>query len=345
MVEEKHSIRGVPWARLEPRSAPVEGLPPIVARLLAHRGIEDADAFLSPHARQLPDPLDGWAGTERVAVSSWDAAGICSAVLLCEALRGSGVPSALLHPDGRPAPTSAVRAIAAARGVIAGHPSAGSLLLRLLKLGAVGVLGEDLRRPRPRSILAVGMQELDLGRQGPGLASAMNASMAFPGGLVAEDLRRLARRLELGGPLSLELLLCSDPTRARELGALLQERPDPAPRPWERPPPERYDVELVVAPDELSFRLQADIARLEPCGPGNPEPLVAVERARLTRLRVIKRTHLKATLDGVDVIWRGGARFRDLLDGAEVTLLGTFGLSSWQGILRRQLRLVDALVH
>ncbi|MCP4807793.1 MAG: hypothetical protein GY913_09665 [Proteobacteria bacterium] len=356
LVEGNRSILGVPWVRVEPEPALLErllgiGQAPIVARLLALRDVDvgGAESFLQPSAIQLPEPAGDWQGTTSVAVPRFDAAGICNAVALVTTLRLTGTPQATLHPSGRPAPAGVIQAIATIRGLLGGHPSAGSLLLRMLKLGAVAAVGGDLRNPRVRAILALGMAELDLGRQGPGLACAMNASMAFSGGLVAADVRRLARRLELGGVLSLELLQCTVPDRARELGVTLSEIRDPRPPVWERPPPARFDVELVVEPAGLTFPLQADIARLEPAGVGNVEPLVAVTGARLTRLRVIKKQHLKATLDDVDVIWRGGARHRGLFEGLlsgerPVTLLGRFGLSSWQGILRRQLRVVDAVL-
>lgn len=351
-VEGKPSLRGLRWSLREPDDAALARLseyPPVVARVLAIRGITPARAptFLDPALSSLPEPDTVWADAWRkgpglVALADWSAGGIVLARLVVEALRLGGRPEARLDPEGWPAP-GLNDALALSRGLIAEHPSRASLLRSFLKLAAIAAIGEDLVDPVARTCVGLGLAELDRGRHGPGLASAMNASLAFPGGLGSADVRRVAERLALGGLLSVELLAETRPPEARELGARLLKMRDAGPPPWEALPEPVY--ELDVESRELTRGLESQLQQLEPTGPGFPEVVIRVRGGRIGDPRVIKKLHLKAKLDegAVDLIWRGGASFLERFQRDELELYGHLGLSTWAGIQRLQLRVVDAI--
>lgn len=78
-----------------------------------------------------------------------------------------------------------------------------------------------------------------------------------------------------------------------------------------------------------------------PFGPGNPPPLWIVPADGLREVRPLKTSHVKASLDGVDVVWRGGRRYMDRLNQAN-ELLAEVRMTQWQGIERPQLVVRDA---
>ena len=120
----ERSILGRPWReRCDPGSrahaatmVQAHGLPELLARVLAGRGVRpgDADAFLKPRLRELmPDPsclLDMEAAVGRLAravrkgesvavFGDYDVDGAASAALLAGYLRALGVPTRIHIPD------------------------------------------------------------------------------------------------------------------------------------------------------------------------------------------------------------------------------------------------------
>jgi single-stranded-DNA-specific exonuclease len=70
-----------------------------------------------------------------------------------------------------------------------------------------------------------------------------------------------------------------------------------------------FEIEIDLAPREVTSALLAELARLEPHGPGNPQPLVRVGPLRLAaQPRRFGRDHLSARCRGED--------------GAAVSLIG-----------------------
>jgi single-stranded-DNA-specific exonuclease len=72
--------------------------------------------------------------------------------------------------------------------------------------------------------------------------------------------------------------------------------PDPRPR---------LAIDLALPAVEVDYALHRDLAAMAPCGPGNPEPLVAVLGLTVTRVRLAGTDHTALTL----------RRDRDVLDG------------------------------
>lgn len=107
---------------------------------------------------------------------------------------------------------------------------------------------------------------------------------------------------------------------------------------------EHCDDDALVAVEDVDARVPrgldlaavADLARLEPCGKGNPAPKLLVEGA-VSAVRVVKDRHVFFRAGATDVVWWGGAERRALLDGAG-SFLGTAELSTWGG--RQEARLV-----
>jgi len=64
-------------------------------------------------------------------------------------------------------------------------------------------------------------------------------------------------------------------------------------------------LDLAVPAAAVGYDLQRELARLAPCGPGNPDPLVAILGLTVTRVRAATGGHTQLTL----------RRVRDVLDG------------------------------
>jgi single-stranded-DNA-specific exonuclease len=64
-------------------------------------------------------------------------------------------------------------------------------------------------------------------------------------------------------------------------------------------------IDLAIPALDVDYALHRDLARLEPCGPGNPEPLIAIVGLTATRVRPASGGHSQLTLK----------RRLDVLDG------------------------------
>ena len=67
----------------------------------------------------------------------------------------------------------------------------------------------------------------------------------------------------------------------------------------------RVEIDVALPAREVDYGLYRDLAGLAPCGPGNPDPLVAVLGMTVTRVRAASGGHTQLTL----------RRDRDVLDG------------------------------
>jgi single-stranded-DNA-specific exonuclease len=113
------------------------------------------------------------------------------------------------------------------------------------------------------------------------------------------------------------------------------------------PPPPEVRVDAVVELADIDHRLARDIARLEPFGMGNPEPLLGVRDVVLAQRRVVKEQHVQIALhDGIH--YRHGIGFqmaeRAPTLGSRVQATFLPEIDVWQGEERIRVRL-RALEH
>ena len=112
-----------------------------------------------------------------------------------------------------------------------------------------------------------------------------------------------------------------------------------------RDPDLRVDLSVPIA--EVGYDLHRDLARLEPFGPGNPPPQVAVLGATVTRVRPVSNGHVQLTVskgrEVLDVIAFGradlGAR---VAPGDRLDLVARIGSRHFGGYESLQLELLDA---
>jgi single-stranded-DNA-specific exonuclease len=102
-------------------------------------------------------------------------------------------------------------------------------------------------------------------------------------------------------------------------------------------------VDMVLKPDEISFKLAEAFALLAPFGMGNPEPVFVLEGARVADSRVLKERHLKLRLtagkQSMDAIGFNMAEGREIPE--VVTVAFSLQINEWNGRKSMQLRLRD----
>ena len=115
-----------------------------------------------------------------------------------------------------------------------------------------------------------------------------------------------------------------------------------ATRPQDFVPETRVDAELRLA--EVDERLVAELERLEPHGPGNPEPVFLSRRVRVVSRRTVGENHLKLSVrDGERVLPAIGFRMAGATveEGAWLDILFSPEINEWNGNRTLQLRLRD----
>ncbi len=107
------------------------------------------------------------------------------------------------------------------------------------------------------------------------------------------------------------------------------------------------DIDAEVDPGQLTFSLLDELEQLEPTGQGNPQPLFALRKARITERRVVGRdgAHLKlrlAAAGGRDldaIAFRQGEQLERLPE--QVDLAFRLERNEWNGRRRLQLNVQD----
>jgi len=107
---------------------------------------------------------------------------------------------------------------------------------------------------------------------------------------------------------------------------------------------QQVDVDAEIAFTDITPALLEDLARLEPHGPGNPEPLFLARQVTVLSHRVVGQNHLRLFLRqgnrALTAIGFGMAE-RPLEDGAALDILFFPELNEWNGSTSIQLRLRD----
>jgi len=92
------------------------------------------------------------------------------------------------------------------------------------------------------------------------------------------------------------------------------------------------------------------LARLEPHGIGNPQPLFLMRRLPLRSVQSLKEKHLKLLIGRdrtiIEALWWNAAEYSPALAGAkEVSLMCRLEINSWNNRETRQLKIIDAAIE
>lgn len=209
--------------------------------------------------------------------------------------------------------------------------------------GVVGIVAGRLRERWRKPVIVIGLDPVNgvgkgSGRSQPGFNLGRAVQQAFDEGLLlaggghamAAGLTVRADRLDafrawLNDTLSSQ----TDPEAARALDAVL--------------------IDALIEPGAADRALLEAFERLAPFGPGNPEPVFALERVRAVDVREMKGGHLRCQLRGADgrslraVAWRSADQDsgRALASGDPVNVVGRLKPDDWNGRRGVQLEIDD----
>lgn len=107
------------------------------------------------------------------------------------------------------------------------------------------------------------------------------------------------------------------------------------------------DAELRL--EDATVATTRSLARMEPHGVGNPQPLFLMQRLPLRSTQVLKEKHLKLFIGKdrtvIDALWWNGAEYQSKLATAkEVSLMCRLEINSWNNRETCQLKIVDAAI-
>ena len=105
-------------------------------------------------------------------------------------------------------------------------------------------------------------------------------------------------------------------------------------------------IDLAVPAPAVDYALQRDLANLAPCGPGNPDPLIAILGLTVTRVRAASGGHtqltLRRTLDVLDGIAFDRADLAELVkEGERVDVIGRVVSRAFGGFESLQIEIED----
>ena len=95
-----------------------------------------------------------------------------------------------------------------------------------------------------------------------------------------------------------------------------------------------FDADASLEEGDSPAKVMADLERFEPCGQGNPAPRVAIERARVVRVKALTGGHLRLWLDvGSTQISCFGPEMGDLVTrlGSHANVTGVLRRDTWRG--------------
>ena len=170
--------------------------------------------------------------------------------------------------------------------------------------GVVGIVAGRLRERYRRPVVVIGIDAAagvgkGSGRSQPGVNLGRAIQAAFDEGL-----------LLAGGGHAMAAGLTVRPDAIPELRAFLCERL--ATETEEATAADALDIDALVSPGAAGRAMLDDFRRLEPLGPGNPEPLFAASSLRIAESMALRGGHIRCVLtDGAGaklraVAWRAG---------------------------------------
>ena len=255
-------------------------------------------AALLERARIAPDAVDLETVAFAIAPRLNAAGRVGEALEAARLLLADDPAEAAVHADALEAANLVRRdlmkaAVAEAREAVAGEPADAAAVVRgPWSVGIVGLVAGRLAEERGRPAVVGADLGTSFGRRAGATAPSISA------------------------PRSRSVRTCSSVT------AVMPARPGSSSRPsdWEAfrerflilaaetapaDPRVRVAIDLALPARDVDYGLYRDLAGLAPCGPGNPDPLVAVLGMTVTRVRAATGGHSQLTL----------RRDRDVLDG------------------------------
>jgi single-stranded-DNA-specific exonuclease len=209
--------------------------------------------------------------------------------------------------------------------------------------GVIGIVAGRLRERFRKPVVVIGLDPVTglgkgSGRSQPGVNLGQAVQAAFDAGLLmAGGGHAMAAGLTMRGELVPELrdFLCA---------ALAEEGADAALA-------DRIEVDALVTPAGASRALFEDFQRLQPFGPGNPEPSFALADVRVEQATPMRGGHLRCQLAEA-----GGARLkavawriadtalgqRLMAGGGALHVVGRLRADDWNGRQGVQLEIEDA---
>jgi single-stranded-DNA-specific exonuclease len=209
--------------------------------------------------------------------------------------------------------------------------------------GVVGIVAGRLRERYRRPVVVIGIDPVTgigkgSGRSQPGVNLGRAVQAAFEAGLL----------LAGGGhAMAAGLTVRADavPELRAYLAEALAEESDLAVA------GDALEIDALIAPGAAGRPLLDEFRRLEPFGPGAPEPLFAAAGVRVVEARALKGGHVRCTLADESgtrlraVAWRAedtelGRRL--LAGGGSLHVAGRLKADDWQGRQGVQLEIEDA---
>ena len=209
--------------------------------------------------------------------------------------------------------------------------------------GVVGIVAGRLRERYRRPAVVIGLDPVagvgkGSGRSQPGVNLGRAVQAAFEEGL-----------LLAGGGHAMAAGLTVRPDAIPELRAFLSERL--AAETEQAVAADALEIDALVAPGAAGKALLDDFRRLEPLGPGNPEPLFAAASVRVADAMAMRGGHVRCTLtDGGGgrlraVAWRAGETDlgrRLLAGGGALHVAGRLKVDDYMGRDGVQMEIEDA---
>jgi len=208
--------------------------------------------------------------------------------------------------------------------------------------GVIGIVASRLRERYRKPVVVIGIDTAadaakGSGRSQPGVNLGGAISAAFEQGL-----------LMAGGGHAMAAGLTIRPAMIPQLRDFLEEQLGP-----ERAAAvdsESLEIDALVAPGVVNRALYDEFQQLAPFGPGNPEPVFALDGVRIERPMMLKGGHVRVTLAGPAggglkaVAWRASETElgRRLMAGGSLHVVGRLKPDDWQGRSSVELEIDDA---
>ena len=208
--------------------------------------------------------------------------------------------------------------------------------------GVIGIVASRLRERYRKPAVVIGIDTAadaakGSGRSQPGVNLGAAIGAAFEKGL-----------LMAGGGHAMAAGLTIRPALIPQFRDFLEERM--APERAAAADADALEIDALVAPGAVNRALYEEFQQLAPFGPGNPEPMFALDGVRVERPMALKGGHVRVTLAAPGgaglkaVAWRAGETElgRRLMAGGSLHVVGRLKPDDWQGRKGVELEIDDA---